>query len=299
MNNIPSIPNLKHIYAGKVRDIYEIDQDNILIVASDRLSAFDVILPTVIPDKGKVLNALSNCWFKRLEHIIPNHLQLATKTLSDAITDPDLRSQLEERSVVARKLKPLPIEAIVRNYIVGSGWKDYQETGAISGIMLPAGMLFAEQLDTQIFTPSKKAALGAHDEAIDFDTMCGLIGKPLAKQVRNISLALFREAYDIALQAGIIIADTKFEFGLDENDELVLMDEIFTPDSSRFWSKEHFIPGSNPQSFDKQIVRDYLESLDWDKNPPGPIIPDEIVKQTQAKYQEVYDLLKVVINPAS
>lgn len=296
-SNIPNIPNLKHLYAGKVRDIYEVDNNNILIVASDRLSAFDVILPTPIPEKGAILNTLSTLWFKRLEHIIPNHLQKATKTLADAIPDEALRAQIQNRAVVARKLKPLPIEAIVRGYIVGSGWKDYQTTSEISGIMLPAGMQLAEKLDSPIFTPSSKAAIGNHDETISFDKVCELIGKPMAKQVRNISLALFKEASEIALRAGIIIADTKFEFGLDENDELVLMDEIFTPDSSRFWPKDEWHLGKNPPSFDKQFVRDYLETLDWDKTAPGPEIPADIIQKTHAKYQEALTLLRAVIAP--
>jgi phosphoribosylaminoimidazole-succinocarboxamide synthase len=285
------IESLPLIYRGKVRDLYAVDERHLLMVASDRLSAFDVILPTAIPGKGVVLTAVSNFWFARTRHIVPNHLQLAEKTLEQALPDPAERARVADRAVVARRLKGLPVEAIVRGYLIGSGWKDYQRTGGVCGIRLPVGLTLADRLPEPIFTPSTKAALGAHDENVSFEQIAEVIGWERAEQVRAVSLRLYREAADHALARGIIIADTKFEFGLDEREQLVLMDEALTPDSSRFWPADQYQPGVNPPSFDKQFVRDYLESLDWDKRPPGPELPPEIVERTVAKYREALERL--------
>jgi len=279
------------IYRGKVRDLYAVDDQHLLMVASDRLSAFDVILPTVLPGKGAMLTAVANFWFNRTRSIVPNHLQLAEKTLEQALPDPSERDRVAGRAVVARRLKGLPVEAIVRGYLIGSGWKDYQRTGTVCGIGLPEDLRLAERLPEPIFTPSTKAALGAHDENVSFEQIAATIGQQLAGQVRQISLRLYREAADYALERGIIIADTKFEFGLAEDGLLVLMDEALTPDSSRFWPVDGYQPGVNPPSFDKQFVRDYLETLDWDKQPPGPELPPEIVQKTVAKYREALERL--------
>ncbi|MDG4555659.1 MAG: phosphoribosylaminoimidazolesuccinocarboxamide synthase [Candidatus Competibacter sp.] len=287
----PELHRLPLIYRGKVRDLYAADDRHLLMVASDRLSAFDVILPTRIPGKGAVLTAVSNFWFDRTRHIVPNHLQLARLTLERALPDPAERASIAGRAVVARRLKGLPVEAIVRGYLIGSGWKDYQRDGRVCGIPLPAGLRVAERLPEPLFTPSTKAALGAHDENVSFDHVVGQIGSELAERVRAISLQLYREAADYALTRGIIIADTKFEFGLDEDGQLVLMDEALTPDSSRFWPADQYRPGLNPPSFDKQFVRDYLETLDWDKRPPGPELPPAIVERTVAKYREALERL--------
>jgi phosphoribosylaminoimidazole-succinocarboxamide synthase len=285
------IESLPLIYRGKVRDLYAVDERHLLMVASDRLSAFDVILPTAIPGKGVVLTAVSNFWFARTRHIVPNHLQLAEKTLEQALPDPAERARVADRAVVARRLKGLPVEAIVRGYLIGSGWKDYQRTGGVCGIRLPVGLTLADRLPEPIFTPSTKAALGAHDENVSFEQIAEVIGWERTEQVRAVSLRLYREAADHALARGIIIADTKFEFGLDEREQLVLMDEALTPDSSRFWPADQYQPGVNPPSFDKQFVRDYLETLDWDKRPPGPELPPEIVERTVAKYREALERL--------
>lgn len=286
-----SLSQLPMIYRGKVRDLYQVDEQHLLMVATDRLSAFDVILPDGIPGKGIVLTSVSNFWFAKLGHIVPNHLQLASKTLEQALPDTAERAQVQGRAVISRKLKGLPVEAIVRGYIIGSGWKEYQQTGAICGITLPTGLQMAQQLPEPIFTPSTKAAVGDHDENVSFARVVELIGAELAEQVRSVSLALYREAAAYALERGIIIADTKFEFGLDDDGRLVLMDEILTPDSSRFWPADQWQPGSNPPSFDKQFVRDYLETLDWDKTPPGPHLPDDILQKTAAKYREAQQRL--------
>ena len=282
----PEIGSLPLIYRGKVRDIYQVDARHWLIVASDRLSAFDVVLPTAIPGKGAILTALSNFWFERTQQIIPNHLERAGKTLEQALPDPAERTRVVDRAVVVKRLKALPVEAIVRGYLIGSGWKDYQRTGAVCGIPLPPNLKLGGKLPEPIYTPSTKAAQGAHDENVPFERTVELLGRELAEQVRDVSIRLYRAAADYALQRGIIIADTKFEFGLDEDGSLVLMDEIFTPDSSRFWPADQYRPGVNPPSFDKQFVRDYLETLDWDKQTPGPALPDEIVARTAAKYRE-------------
>lgn len=287
----PELHGLPLVYRGKVRDLYAVDDRHLLMVASDRLSAFDVILPTAIAGKGAILTAVSNFWFARTRHIVPNHLQLAEKTLEQALPDPAERVQVAGRAVVARKLRGLPVEAIVRGYLIGSGWKDYQRTGEVCGIPLPEGLRLADRLPEPIFTPSTKAALGAHDENVSFEQVATAIGRELAERVREISLRLYREAADYALARGIIIADTKFEFGLDERERLVLMDEALTPDSSRFWPADQYQPGVNPPSFDKQFVRDYLETLDWDKRPPGPELPPEIVARTVAKYREALERL--------
>ena len=293
----PEIASLPLVYRGKVRDLYAVDDRHLLMVASDRLSAFDVILPTMIPGKGAVLTAVSNFWFVRTRHIVPNHLQRAEKTLEQALPDPAERARVADRAVVARRLKGLPVEAIVRGYLIGSGWKDYQRDGKVCGIALPAGLRLADRLPEPIFTPSTKAALGSHDENVSFAHIVQTLGRELAEQVREISLRLYREAADHALARGIIIADTKFEFGLDEAGQLVLMDEALTPDSSRFWPADQYQPGANPPSFDKQFVRDYLETLDWNKQPPGPELPPDIVARTVAKYREALAQLTETLLP--
>ncbi len=277
------------IAKGKVRDIYEVDDKNMLIVTTDRLSAFDVILPDPIPNKGVVLTQVSNFWFDKLSHIVKNHF--SDLTLDNLKLTKEERIMLEGRSVIVQKLKPLPVEAIVRGYIIGSGWKDYQKTGKISGIDLPEGLKLADKLPEVLFTPSTKAEMGGHDENISFKQMHALIGGYLAEEVRRISLELYSKASEFALSKGIIIADTKFEFGTDEQGRLVLMDEILSPDSSRFWSLDKYQPGVNPPSFDKQFVRDYLETMNWDKTPPGPHLPKEVLEKSAEKYQEVANLL--------
>jgi phosphoribosylaminoimidazole-succinocarboxamide synthase len=285
------IKSLKLFYRGKVRDIYEVDARHLLMVASDRLSAFDVILPTPIPGKGIVLTAVSNFWFQRTRHIIANHVQLAEKTLEEVLPDPTERARIADRATVVRKLKALPIEAIVRGYLIGSGWKDYQDSGAVCGIQLPEGLRLADKLPEPLYTPSTKAAVGTHDENVDFNRTVALLGREIAEQVCTVSIRLYVEAAEYALTRGIIIADTKFEFGLDDGGKLVLIDEALTPDSSRFWPAEQYQPGQNPPSFDKQFVRDYLETLDWDKKPPAPPLPPEIVEKTAAKYREAQQRL--------
>ncbi len=281
--------SLPLVHRGKVRDVYGIGDTHLLIVVTDRLSAFDVVLPTPIPGKGRVLTAVSNFWFERMRHIVPNHL--ADLPLAQVLPDPDERAQIEGRAMLVRKLKPLPIEAIVRGYLIGSGWKDYQKNGAVCGIALPAGLRQADKLPEPIFTPSTKAAVGDHDENISFDQTVTLIGEKLAAQVRDVSIHLYREAAAYALERGIIIADTKFEFGLDEAATLTLIDELFTPDSSRFWPADSYEPGTSPPSFDKQFVRDYLETLDWNKKAPGPALPAEVVARTAEKYNEALERL--------
>ena len=283
------ITSLPLINQGKVRDIYDIDDKTMLIVTTDRLSAFDVILPTPIEGKGIVLTKVANFWFKQLQHIIPNHL--SEKSLDELPLTQDEKSALNGRATIVNKLKPLPIEAIVRGYIIGSGWQDYQATGTVCGIRLPEGLKMADKLSQPLFTPSTKAAVGEHDANISFAETETRLGKALAQQVKDISLALYQFAANYALEKGIIIADTKFEFGLDQDDKLVLIDEVLTPDSSRFWPVDSYQTGTSPQSFDKQFVRDYLNSLDWDKQAPAPELPQEIVDKTAKKYQEVARLL--------
>ncbi len=283
------IKSLPLIANGKVRDIYSIDDQYMLIVTSDRLSAFDVILPDPIPGKGRILTEVSNFWFERCENIIPNHLtDIAVK---DVIKESDQLEILEPRSIVVRKLKALPVEAVIRGYLIGSGWKDYQASGSVCGISLPTGLEQAEKLPEAIFTPATKADVGDHDENIDFSKTIELIGQDLAEQVRDVSLKIYNQAAEYALERNIIIADTKFEFGIDENNQLVLIDEVLTPDSSRFWPVESYKVGTSPPSFDKQYIRDYLETLDWDKTAPGPSLPDDVIKNTAAKYEEARDKL--------
>ena len=276
--------SLPKIHQGKVRDVYQVDDRHLLMVASDRLSAFDVVLPDAIPDKGAILTQLSNFWFQMLAPIIKNHLTHIP--VKEVIADAD--EDLQQRSVVVKNLSPLPCEAIVRGYIIGSGWKDYLASGQVCGIDLPPGLQQAEQLPEAIFTPSSKAAVGGHDENISFKQLIDLIGQQRAEQVRDVSLALYQQAQQHADKNGLIIADTKFEFGLDEDGELHLMDEVFTPDSSRFWDKAHYQVGTSPDSFDKQFVRDYVETVQWDKTPPGPDLPTGIINKTADKYHEAY-----------
>ena len=280
-SNLKSLPLLAR---GKVRDIYAVGEDHLLIVTTDRLSAFDVVLPDPIPGKGAVLTAVSNFWFERTRELVPNHL--AGLPLESVLPDPREREQVEGRTIIVRKMKALPVEAIVRGYLIGSGWKDYQATGAVCGIPLPEGLQMADQLPGAIFTPSTKAEVGGHDENIDFTRTEALLGADRAARVRDVSVKIYTEAARYAKERGIIIADTKFEFGLDENDELVLIDEALTPDSSRFWPVDEYRVGISPPSFDKQFVRDYLETLGWDKTPPGPALPAEIIQRTSEKYLE-------------
>jgi phosphoribosylaminoimidazole-succinocarboxamide synthase len=276
------INSLKRIGKGKVRDIYAVGADKMLIVTSDRLSAFDVVLPDPIPDKGAVLNAMANFWFGKLGHIVPNQL---TGIDPASVVQKDEISQVVGRAVVVKKLKPLPIEAVVRGYIIGSGWKDYQKTGKVCGIELPKGLQQAQKLPQPIFTPATKAESG-HDENISFEETVELIGKPMAEKVREVSIRLYKEASDYAATKGIIIADTKFEFGLNEKNEVVLIDEVLTADSSRFWPADSYQVGMSPPSYDKQFVRDYLETLDWNKTPPAPKLPQEVIAKTSEKYRE-------------
>ena len=285
-SDIKSLPLLNR---GKVRDIYEVDDKHLLIVTTDRLSAFDVILPTPIPGKGRVLTEVSNFWFHRTRDLIPNHL--SDRPLEEVLPDAAEREPVANQAIVVRKLKPLPVEAIVRGYLIGSGWKDYQKTGGVCGIKLPEGLQLAGKLPQPIYTPSTKADVGEHDENIDFDATVKLLGQEMAEQVRDISLRLYSEAAAYALDRGIIIADTKFEFGLDEKEELILIDEVLTPDSSRFWPVDSYRVGISPPSFDKQYVRDYLETLEWDKTAPGPRLPKDVIENTSAKYKEARDRL--------
>ncbi|CDZ93676.1 MULTISPECIES: phosphoribosylaminoimidazolesuccinocarboxamide synthase [Pseudomonadaceae] len=286
----PSALSLKKIYSGKVRDLYEIDDRRMLMVATDRLSAFDVILAEPIPEKGKILTAISNFWFDKLRHLVPNHF---TGDRVEDVVSPAELPLVEGRAVVAKRLKPVAVEAIVRGYIAGSGWKEYQRSGTVCGIQLPAGLKEAAKLPEPIFTPSTKAAVGDHDENISFEQCEAIIGKELAAQVRDVSVALYSAAVEYAATRGIIIADTKFEFGLDENGTLTLMDEVLTPDSSRFWPADSYCEGSNPPSFDKQFVRDWLESTGWNKEPPAPAIPADVAQKTADKYREALTRLTV------
>jgi phosphoribosylaminoimidazole-succinocarboxamide synthase len=281
------IRTLPRIGRGKVRDIYAVGADKMLIVTSDRLSAFDVVLSDPIPDKGRVLNEMANFWFERLGHIVPNQL---TGIDPESVVADDEKAQVRGRSVVVKKLKPLPIEAVVRGYIIGSGWKDYQKTGKVCGIELPKGLQQAQKLPQPIFTPATKAESG-HDENISFAEVEKLIGPRLAARVRDISIRLYEEASDYAAAKGIIIADTKFEFGLDEKGELVLIDEVLTADSSRFWPRDSYQVGMSPPSYDKQFVRDYLETLDWNKEPPAPRLPPDVIARTSEKYREALQRL--------
>ena len=279
-----SIKSLPLINQGKVRDIYDLGADKMLIVTTDRLSAFDVILPTPIVGKGAVLTKIANFWFDKLVHIIPNHLTGIDP--DSVVSDPAEKAQLGERAVVVKKLKPLPLEAVVRGYLAGSGWKEYQKSGTVCGIALPPGLQEAAKLPQPIFTPSTKAEMGTHDENITFEQAAKLIGRSLAEQVRDISITLYRAAAEFALTRGIIIADTKFEFGLDGAGKLYLIDEALTPDSSRFWPADQYHVGKSPPSFDKQYVRDWLEASGWNKQPPAPQLPAEVAARTSEKYRE-------------
>jgi phosphoribosylaminoimidazole-succinocarboxamide synthase len=282
-------PPLELLHQGKVRDIYAVDGERLLIIASDRLSAFDVILPDLIPGKGTILTGISRFWFGKFDDLVRNHL--LDDELEKVVGSKELADTLAPRSMLVRRLKPLPIEAVVRGYLAGSGWKDYQASGKISGIRLPEGLQQADSLPEPIFTPSTKAPQGQHDESIDFASAQNLVGAELALRVRDISLAIYRRAAAWARNRGIIIADTKFEFGLDEEGHLFLIDEVLTPDSSRFWPVADWRLGTSPPSFDKQFVRDYLETLDWDKTHPGPHLPSEIISQTRDRYQEAVQRL--------
>jgi phosphoribosylaminoimidazole-succinocarboxamide synthase len=283
-----NLKSLKRIGRGKVRDIYAVGEDKMLIVVTDRLSAFDVVLAEPIPDKGRVLTEMSNFWFEKLAHVVPNHLTgINPETV---VQGEDEKAQVRGRSVVVKKLKPLPIEAVVRGYLIGSGWKDYQVTGKVCGIELPKGLKMAEKLPEPIFTPATKAAEG-HDENISFETVAKMIGAPLAAKVRDVSIRLYKEAEAYAATRGIIIADTKFEFGLDEKGNLVLIDEALTADSSRFWPADSYRVGISPPSFDKQYVRDFLETLTWNKAPPAPVLPADVIERTSRKYREALERL--------
>jgi phosphoribosylaminoimidazole-succinocarboxamide synthase len=281
--------SLKKIHQGKVRDIYEVDPDHLLIVTTDRLSAFDVVLPDPVPFKGEVLTQISLFWFAKTRHIVPNHL--SDVKVEDVVGDAQERAQLAGRAMVVRKLEALPIEAVVRGYLIGSGYKDYMRHGSVCGIILPTGLQMAEALPEPLFTPASKAPAGRHDENIDFDAIVKLVGRDFAVSIRRIALDIYRFAAEHARARGIIIADTKFEFGIDKAGRLVLIDEVLTPDSSRFWPMASYKPGISPPSFDKQFVRDYLESLHWDKKPPAPHLPAEILARTSANYREALELL--------
>ena len=282
------IESLTFLHRGKVRDLYAVGDDKLLVIQTDRLSAFDVVLPTPIPRKGEVLTALSFFWFDKLGHVIPNHL---TGIDAQSVVRPDERAQVARRAMVVRRFKPLLIEAVVRGYVVGSGWKDYRQTGAVCGIKLPAGLQEAQKLPEPIFTPATKAPVGEHDENISFAEAERIIGADYARQVRDVSLCLYNEASAYAASKGIIIADTKFEFGTDAAGKLFLIDEVLTPDSSRFWPADQYRVGMSPPSFDKQIVRDWLETQPWNKKAPGPELPAHILAKTSEKYLEVQRLL--------
>ena len=288
--NTPIIQNLDLVAQGKVRDIYAIDQDHILLVTSDRMSAFDVVLPDPIPNKGEVLTQLSLFWFEQTENIVANHLSNKFM-LEDLIQNQSEIDYFKKRSMVVKRLHPLPIEAVVRGYLIGSGWKDYQANGSVCGIELADNLQMAAQLPAPIYTPATKAEFGEHDENITYETTVDILGETLANQVKDLALAIYSHGVQHARERGIIIADTKFEFGLDENGKLYLIDEVLTPDSSRFWAIEDYQLGISPPSFDKQYLRDYLETLDWDKTAPGPKLPQEIIENTAAKYKSAYKII--------
>ena len=283
-----TIQSLQLFHQGKVRDTYIVDDEHFLMVTSDRISAFDVIMNEAVESKGKILSRVSNFWFHKTESIIKNHL---TDIAPESVVKDHEIPLIKDRSVVVKRLQPLPVEAIVRGYLIGSGWKDYQSSGSVSGITLPKNLQQAEKLAEPIFTPSTKAAVGDHDENISFDQMANLIGEDRAKNIKDKSIEIYNFARDYALDRGIIIADTKFEFGLDDQGDLILMDEILTPDSSRFWDADLYKIGTSPQSFDKQFLRDWLESIDWNKQPPPPPLPSDVIEMTKQKYQHVQHLL--------
>ena len=282
-SRVPSLPLLGR---GKVRDIYGVDDGHLMIVTTDRLSAYDVVLPDPVPMKGHVLTQISLFWFRMMEDLVDN--QLTSLEVDDVVTDPDVVGALRDRALVVKRLRPLPIESVVRGYLIGSGWRDYLDTGKVCGIDLPAGLKQASQLPETLFTPANKAAAGEHDENISFADVANLVGERLAEKVRDLSIAIYERAARYALERGIIIADTKFEFGLDDEGHLYLIDEVLTPDSSRFWPVDGYATGISPPSFDKQFVRDYLDTLDWDKTAPGPELPADVLRQTSEKYQEAY-----------
>ena len=284
-----TIPSLPLLARGKVRDIYAVDDDHLLIVTTDRLSAYDVILPDPVPKKGEILTRISNFWFHRMRDIVPNHL--TDLDIADVIDDKEQARRLASRAIVVRRLKPLPIEAVVRGYIIGSGWRDYEETGAVCGIRLPAGLAQAEELPEPVFTPATKAAVGDHDINISFTEMCERVGEATAGRVRELTLEIYARAAGHARARGIIIADTKLEFGLDSDGRLFVIDEMLTPDSSRFWPEADYRTGISPPSYDKQFVRDYLDTLDWNKQAPGPNLPDAVLKKTAQKYAEALERL--------
>ena len=283
-----TIKSLPFLHRGKVRDIYAVGDDKRLVVQTDRLSAFDVVMEDPIPNKGRILTAMSNFWFKKFGHLMPNHM---TDIDPESLVAPEERDQVRGRAIVVKKFRPLPIEAIVRGYIIGTGWKDYQKTGAICGIKLPAGLKEAQKLPEVIFTPSTKAAVGEHDQNISFEKMKEIVGADIAEKVRDLAITLYREAADFAATKGILIADTKFEFGVDEEGKVYLIDEILTPDSSRFWPAASYAVGISPPSFDKQYVRDWLEAQPWDKKAPAPRLPEEVAQKTTEKYNEALRLL--------
>ena len=284
-----SIPDLPLIGRGKVRDIYSVDDDHLLLVTTDRLSAYDVVMPDPVPGKGEVLTQISLFWFRMMADIIDN--QLTDLVVADVVKEPDLQAQLRTRALVVKRLKPLPVEAVVRGYLIGSGWSDYRATGQVCGIDLPDGLQQAEKLPQTLFTPAYKAEAGEHDENISFEKVVELVGEKLAERVRDLSIQIYERAAAYAIERGIIIADTKFEFGTDEQGKLYIIDEMLTPDSSRFWPVDGYEVGASPPSFDKQFVRDYLETLDWDKTAPGPDLPREIIEKTAEKYREAYKRL--------
>ena len=283
-----TIKSLPFLHRGKVRDIYAVGDDKMLVVQTDRLSAFDVVMEDPIPNKGKILTAMSNFWFRKFGHLMPNHM---TDIDPESLVAPEERDQVRDRAIVVKKFRPLPIEAIVRGYIIGTGWKDYQKTGAICGIKLPAGLEEAQKLPEVIFTPSTKAAVGKHDQNISFEKMKEIVGADVAEKVRDLAVTLYREAADFAATKGILIADTKFEFGVDEEGKVYLIDEILTPDSSRFWPAVSYAVGISPPSFDKQYVRDWLDAQPWDKKAPAPRLPEEVARKTTEKYNEALRLL--------
>ena len=276
------------LHRGKVRDIFDIDNNNMLIVTTDRLSAYDVVFDQPIPEKGMILTSIANYWFQKTEHIIQNHL---TGISLEEVLSKNEAEMLAGRAIVVKKLKPLAVEAVVRGYLIGSGWKEYLSSGEVCGIQLPQNMELAQQLLKPLYTPSSKAGVGEHDANISFKETEAIVGSALASQIKDVSLKIYQFAAEHALNCGIIIADTKFEFGLDENNRLTLMDEVLTPDSSRFWSAEDYQPGSSPKSYDKQIIRDYLETLDWNKKPPAPRLPDNIMAKATEQYHEVHSIL--------
>jgi phosphoribosylaminoimidazole-succinocarboxamide synthase len=284
--NLKSLPLVQK---GKVRDIYAVGEDHFLIVTTDRLSAFDVVLPDPVPRKGSILTEISNFWFERTSEIIRNHL--TDITLESVVPNTAERAPLEGRSIVVKKVKPLAIEAVVRGYLIGSGWKDYQKNGSVCGLSLPPGLKLGQKLPEPIYTPSTKAPVGDHDENISFEQSCDIVGADLAEEVRSVTLDIYSKCAEFALERGIIIADTKMEFGLDSSGDLILIDELLTPDSSRFWPAASYEVGISPPSFDKQFVRDYLETLDWDKTDPGPNIPEDTLARTTEKYQEALNIL--------